>query len=96
MTDVLAEGGHLDTDTHTGGGHVRMKVEIGWCVRRVRNTNRPATGRGQEEVLPQPIEGTNPPNTPILGFQASELGDNRFLWFKPPPVHGISTAAWAG
>lgn len=73
-----------------------MKVEIGWCVRRVRNTNRPATGRGQEEVLPQPIEGTNPPNTPILGFQASELGDNRFLWFKPPPVHGISTAAWAG
>lgn len=58
-------------------------------IHKPRNTkdNHQATQARGDCGRDSPSKRIKPANTSMLDFQASELRDNKFLWFKPPRLY---------
>ena len=54
--------------------------------RNMKDNHQTTQARG-DRGRDSPSKKIKPANTSMLDFQASELWDNKFLWFKPPRLY---------
>ena len=77
---------------------MRAKAEAGPCVCKTGNMDnhlQPLEAeRGQAEI-PLPLGRNQPCQRLDLGLPGPELGENRFLLFKPPVLPPFTVAAGA-
>lgn len=76
---------------------MKAKAEAGPCVCKTGNVDNylQPLERGQAEILPPPLGRNQPCQRLDLGRPGPELGDNRFLLFKPPVLPPFTMAAGA-
>ena len=98
MTFVLMKRGNVGKETHTQRtlyeyeDEGRDILQAKECPRLPENHQKLGEKPGPDSFF-QPPERTNPVGSFIPDFQPPELGDNTFLFFKPPSLWYFVTAA---